>query len=53
VVVDRGFSEWRRPAAVLLDKIFGRSDCAGLNGAERRLLEAVLIHKHRAGLVPV
>jgi len=29
------------------------SDCAGLNGAERRSLETVLIHKTPAGLVPV
>jgi hypothetical protein len=28
-------------------------DCAGLNGAERRSLETVLIHKTPAGLVPV
>jgi hypothetical protein len=27
----------------------GSSDCAGLNGAERRLLVTVLIHKHRLG----
>ena len=32
---------------------FGSSGRAGLNGAERRQLVAVLIHKHRAGLVPV
>ena len=32
--------------------MLGSSDCAGLNGAERWPLEAVLIHKTPAGLSP-
>jgi hypothetical protein len=40
-------------ASVVLDEILWSSDCAGLNGAERRpRLVAVLIHKTPAGLVP-
>ena len=39
-------------ASVLLAEILERSDCTGLNGAERRLLEAVLIHKTPAGVSP-
>jgi hypothetical protein len=54
VVVGKPYDSSEHPAAsVLLNEILGSNDCAGLNGAERRLLEAVLIHKHRAGLVPV
>ena len=39
VVVGKPYDSLEHPAAsVLLDEILGRSDCAGLNGAERRLL---------------
>jgi hypothetical protein len=37
-------------ASVVLNESLGSSDLAGeLNGAERRLLVAVLTHKHRPG----
>jgi hypothetical protein len=50
VVVGKPYDSLEHPAAsVLLNEIFGSSDCAGLNGAERWPLEAVLIHKHRLG----
>jgi hypothetical protein len=39
VVVGKPYDSLQHPAAsVLLDEILVRSDCAGLNGAERRLL---------------
>src|SRR6266487_4148817 len=41
-----------KSASVLLDEIVGSNDCAGLNGAERWPLEAVLIHTTPAGLSP-
>ena len=39
VVVGKPYDSSEYPAAsVVLDEIIGRSDCTGLNGAERRLL---------------
>ena len=39
VVVGKTYDSSKHPAAsVVLDEIIGRSDCTGLNGAERRLL---------------
>jgi hypothetical protein len=39
VVVGKAYDQSEYPAASLvLDEIIGRSDCTGLNGAERRLL---------------
>ena len=53
VVVGKSYGSLEYPAAsVLLDEILGSNDCAGLNGAERWPLEAVLIHKTPAGLSP-
>jgi hypothetical protein len=53
VVVGKPYDSSEHPAAsVLLDEIVGSNDCAGLNGAERWPLEAVLIHKTPAGLSP-
>ena len=50
VVVGKPYHLLEHPAAcVLLDEILGSNDCAGLNGAERWPLEAVLIHKTPAG----
>jgi hypothetical protein len=34
---------------MVLDEILESNDRAGLNGAERRVSETVLIHKHRLG----
>jgi hypothetical protein len=36
----------------LPNEMLGSDDCTGLNGAERRLLEGVLIHNTPAGLSP-
>jgi hypothetical protein len=53
VVVGKPYDSSEHPAAsVLLSEILGSNDCAGLNGAERWPLEAVLIHKTPAGLSP-
>ena len=39
VVVGKRYDSSEHPAAsLLLNEILGRSDCTGLNGAERRLL---------------
>jgi hypothetical protein len=53
VVVGKPYDSLEHPAAsVFLNEILGSNDCAGLNGAERWPLEAVLIHKTPAGLSP-
>jgi hypothetical protein len=42
-----------RPTTSFVANEILRQQLRALTGAERRLVEAVLIHKHRARLVPV